>query len=172
MAIDVGAGSGALVVALARELPDLLWVAVDVSAESLQVARENARRHGVAARIHFSQGDLLSWLRPGVWFHLIVANLPYVPREELEHLSREIRDYEPQAALLGGEDGLALIRPLARQAHQHLQPDGWLALEVGAGQAERVVDMLRATKAYNVLKTVNDYQGIPRVVLARRHERD
>jgi release factor glutamine methyltransferase len=166
----VGAGSGAVVVALAKELPDLVWVAEDMSAEALGVARENARRHGVAQRIAFLRGDLLSQFKPGPWFGLIVANLPYVSRAEWEKLPREIRDYEPKGALLGGEDGLALLKPLSQHAHIYLQAGGWLALEVGAGQADRVMNFLDETRAYDALKTVNDYQGIPRVVLARRSE--
>jgi release factor glutamine methyltransferase len=161
-----------VVVVLARELPELAWVAVDVSAEALQVARENARRQGVAERISFFQGDLLSGIRPEPVFALIVANLPYVSRAEWEQLSKEIRDYEPPEALLAGEDGLFFIRTLSRQAHQFLPPGGRLALEVGAGQAEQVTQILAETRAYDTLKIINDYQGVPRVVLARRHTRD
>lgn len=168
LAIDIGAGSGAVVVALAKELPDLAWVAVDISRAALLVARENARRHGVAERIAFFQGDLLSGIRSEPLFGLIVANLPYVSRGEWERLPREIKDYEPPEALLGGEDGLALLEPLARQAHVYLQAGGWLALEVGAGQAGRVVGFLNETGAYDTLKTVDDYQGMARVVMARR----
>ncbi len=172
LACEIGVGSGAVVVALARELPEFNWVAVDLSAGALEVARKNAQRHGVAERIFFIQGDLLSGFKPGRWFNVIVANLPYVPRAEWEQLSREIRDYEPKEALLGGEDGLDLIRPLFRQAPEYLQPGGWLALEVGAGQAEQVLKILDETKAYDTVKIINDYQGVPRVVLAGRQARD
>jgi|UniRef100_A0A7C3Z9K9 release factor glutamine methyltransferase len=168
LALDVGAGSGAVVVALAREMPDSAWVAVDISLAALQVARENARRHGVAERIAFLQGDLLAAIRPEPGFGLIVANLPYVPRKEWERLPKEIRDYEPKEALLGGEDGLALLAHLCREAHRYLHPGGWLALEMGLGQAEQVMGFLDETGAYDTLKTADDYQGIKRVVLARR----
>jgi release factor glutamine methyltransferase len=169
LALDVGAGSGAVVVALAREMPDLHWVAVDVSAAALDIARENARRHEVAARIAFVQGDLLSQFRPGVRFSLITANLPYVSQPEWEQLPKEIKDYEPKEALLGGEEGLDLLARLGREAHKYLQAGGWLALEVGLGQAERVVDFLEEAKGYDIVKIIDDYQGIPRVVLARRN---
>jgi release factor glutamine methyltransferase len=168
LALDVGAGSGAVVVALARELPAMSWIAVDVSAPALEVARENARRHSVAERIAFLRGDLLSPLRPGTRFEIITANLPYVAQAEWEQLPKEIRDYEPKGALLGGEDGLDLLKQLCRQAHTYLAAGGWLALEVGAGQADRVMNFIDDAKAYDALKTVSDYQGIPRVVLARR----
>ena len=146
-AIDIGVGSGAVMVVLARELPEFVWMAVDVSVAALRVARENARRQGVAEGISFFQGDLLSGIRPTPWFGLIVANLPYVPRPKWEQLPREIREYEPREALLGGVDGLDLLRPLCRPAHQYLLAGGWLALEVGAGQAGRVLELLSETQA-------------------------
>ncbi len=169
LALDVGAGSGAVVVALAKELPDLHWVAVDISAAALEVARENSRRHEVAERIWFIQGDLLAQFRQKPSFGLITANLPYVSRPEWEQLPKEIKDYEPKGALLGGEEGLDLLERLCREAHKYLQAGGWLALEVGLGQAGRVMGFLAASKAYNALKAVKDYQDIDRVVLARRN---
>jgi release factor glutamine methyltransferase len=168
VALDVGTGSGAVVVALARELPDLHWVAVDISAAALEMARENARRHEVVKRISFFQGDLLSQFKPRPRFSLMTANLPYVPRPEWEQLPKEIRDYEPKEALVGGEEGLDLLERLCREAHQYLQPGGWLAMELGAGQAKRVMSFLEEAKAYDTLKAVKDYQDIDRVVLARR----
>ena len=166
--VEIGVGSGAVVVALAQELPQLNWLALDLSAAALAVARDNARRHGVVERLHLVRGDLVSGLKPGARFALMVANLPYVPRAEWEQLPKDIKDYEPPQALLGGEDGLDLIRVLTRQAHLYVQPGGCLALEVGAGQAELVLELLRQTGAYERLETVTDYQGIQRVVRARR----
>jgi len=91
-----------------------------------------------------------------------------VPRAAWEQLPKEIRDFEPREALLGGEDGLDLIRPLVRQAQHYLLPGGRLALEVGAGQAGPVLELLRETKAYEQLESLKDYQGIQRVVRGRR----
>ena len=166
--VEIGVGSGAVVVSLAKELPRITWLALELSAAALAVARDNARRHGVAERLHLVRGDLVSGLKPGARFALMVANLPYVPRVEWEQLPKDIKDYEPPSALLGGEDGLDLIRVLTRQAHLFLLPGGCLALEVGAGQAERVLELLHQTEAYERLETVADYQGIQRVVRARR----
>jgi release factor glutamine methyltransferase len=165
--LEVGVGSGAVVVALARELPETRWVAVDLSQAALAVARDNARRHGVSDRIQFLQADLVTSFKPEPQFALLVANLPYVSRPEWEQLPRELH-FEPQEALMGGEDGLELIRPLAREAHHYLRPDGWLALEVGQGQAQKVEEMLRETGGYDRLEAVPDYHGIPRVMRARR----
>lgn len=166
--LEVGVGSGAVVIALARELSLTTWMAVDISPQALAVAQENARRHGVAERIHFLRADLLAGLRPGPRFALIVANLPYVTRTEWEVLPRGIREYEPKEALMGGEDGLDLLRPLARQAHDYLWPGGWLALEVGPGQASTISEVLRGTGAYARVESIKDYLWIERVVRARR----
>ncbi|MGA8572924.1 MAG: peptide chain release factor N(5)-glutamine methyltransferase [Desulfobaccales bacterium] len=166
--LEVGVGSGAVVVALARELPQMAWLALDLSETSLSMARDNARRHGVADRLRLVRGDLLSGIHPEPRFALLVANLPYVPRAQWEQLPREIRDYEPQQALWGGEDGLELIRTLTKEAHHYLRPGGCLALEVGEGQAGEVLELLRQTEAYQGLETLADYQGIPRVLRGRR----
>jgi release factor glutamine methyltransferase len=166
--LEIGVGSGAVVVALARELPQMAWLALDLSETSLTVARDNARRHGAADRLRFVRSDLLSGLNPRPRFALLVANLPYVPRAQWEQLPREIRDFEPQQALLGGEDGLSLIRPLTQEAHRYLRPGGCLALEVGEGQSAEVLELLRQTGAYQGLETLADYQGIPRVLRGMR----
>jgi release factor glutamine methyltransferase len=166
--LEIGVGSGAVVVSLAKELPQFQWLALDLWGPALTVARDNARSHGVADRLNLVRGDLLSGLKPGPRFAVLVANLPYIPRAEWEQLSKDIKDYEPRQALLGGEDGLDLIRVLARQAHQYLQPGGCLALEVGDGQAERVLELLRETEAYQQLEALKDYHGIQRVVRGLR----
>jgi release factor glutamine methyltransferase len=167
-AVEIGVGSGAVVVSLAKELPHFYWLALDLSEPALTLARNNARRHGVEDRLNFVRGDLSQSLKPGPRFALLVANLPYVPRREWEELPGEIRDFESRQALLGGEDGLDLIRALAREAHRYLQAGGCLALEVGAGQADLVLQLLEQTGAYLNLKSLADYQGIPRVVRGQR----
>jgi release factor glutamine methyltransferase len=166
--LEVGVGSGAVVVALAKELPEFTWVGVDISRTALEVARENARRHSVSERIHLMGGDLLAAVRPGAGFALAAANLPYVTTAEWENLPKEIKEYEPPEALLGGEDGLALIRPLIAQAPGCLAAGGWLALEVGAAQADQVLQLLRENGAFTEMEALKDYQGIRRVIRARR----
>jgi release factor glutamine methyltransferase len=168
--LEVGVGSGAIVITLARELPHSRWVGVDISVPALAVARENAQRHGVAARLHFLQGDLLAAFKPQPRFALLVANLPYVPRPVFEELHKGIKEFEPREALLGGEDGLDLIRPLALAAPGILQPGGWLALEVAGGQAPRVVELVENTGKFEQVEKIPDYLGVERVVRARRRE--
>jgi len=111
---------------------------------------------------------LMSGIKAEPRFHLVAANLPYVPRPVWEHLPADIKDFEPREALLGGDDGLALLRPLISQAHRVLAPGGRLALEVADGMAPKVVEMLQETEAYQSVEILKDYQGADRVVLARR----
>jgi release factor glutamine methyltransferase len=166
--LEVGVGSGALIIALARELPQTRWVGIDISGEALGIARENAENHGVQGRISFLRADLLGAFKPGPRFSLLVANLPYVPRPVWEQLPKDIKDYEPREALLGGADGLDLIRPLVKEAPGHLLSGGWLALEVADGMAPQVADLLQETGAYGQIEAIPDYQQVPRVVRARR----
>jgi len=168
--LEIGVGSGAVVVSLAKELPQVHWLGLDLSAAALAIARDNARRHGVIDRIHFLRTDLLAGVKPQASFDLLVANLPYVPRLEWEQLPREIKDFEPQQALLGGEDGLDLIRPLVEQAYRYVKKGGWVLLEVGDRQAEQVAGLLTVAGAYACVETIKDFSGIERVVRARRRE--
>jgi release factor glutamine methyltransferase len=168
--IEVGVGSGAVVITLAKEIPEMHWVGVDLSAAALAVARDNARRHGVIERVHLLQGDLLRAFKPQAAFDLLVANLPYVPRKMWESLPPDIKDFEPSGALLGGEGGLDLIRLLIKQAHQYVRAGGWVVLEVGDGQAEKVVALFAETGDYDGAEKIKDFSGIYRVVRARRRE--
>ena len=167
---EVGVGSGAVVIALAKELPQMAWVGLDRSVDALAVARDNARRHAVLHRVHFLQADLLNALKPNAALALLVANLPYVPRADWERLPREIKAFEPPEALLGGEDGLDLIRPLIRQAQQYVKGGGWVLLEVGDRQAPQVAELLEKTSAYDRIETSKDFSGVERVVRARRRD--
>ncbi len=140
---DVGCGSGVLAVALARNLPQARVVAVDISAAALVVARENARRHKVASRITFVQGDLLAAVAGP--FHLIVANLPYVSQAEYEALPPDVQLYEPESALFGGEDGLEPLRRLLPQVRHRLLAGGTFIAEIGWQQGK---EALRLTAAH------------------------
>ncbi len=170
LGLEIGVGSGAVVVALAKELLEINWIGVDLSAAALDVARDNARHHGVFDRVHLLQGDLVSALKPQASFDLLVANLPYVPRKMWETLPRDIKHFEPSEAFLAGEDGLDLIRPLIRQAHLYVKAGGWVLLEVGDRQAEKVAALFAETGAYESVETIKDFSGINRVVRVRRRE--
>jgi len=164
---DIGAGSGAIAVSLALELPRARIVAVDLSPAALAVTRRNAARHGVRERLVLLEGDLLEPVRQAELAPLdaIVANLPYIAEEEYITLMPEVREHEPSLALRAGEGGLALIRRLIAEAPPLLAPGGLLALEVGAGQAEEVARLL-AENGWRRFRIIEDYSGIPRHVLA------
>ncbi len=165
---DVGTGSGNLAVAIAHEHAGAKVVGVDRSLPALRLARRNAVRHGVAERTHWVRSDLLRAFRPSSPFDAIVSNPPYIPTAELANLEAGVRDYEPRDALDGGPTGLEVVRRLIEQAPSRLRNGGMLILEIGAPQEEPVRAMLEQTGVFEVLPTVFDYAGHPRVVAARR----
>lgn len=134
--LDLGTGTGAIALALLSELPDATAVATDISEEALDVARRNARRHGLAARARFIQSHWLE--RVGGTFHLIVANPPYIPAGDIPSLEPEVAKWDPPAALDGGSDGLDAYRAILSDIDRVLAPGGWAVFEVGAGQAADV----------------------------------
>jgi release factor glutamine methyltransferase len=163
---DVATGSGALALALLRELPAATAVATDLHAGPIAVATANAERVGVRERIELREGDLLAPLA-GDRFDVVVANLPYVPSGDIAGLSAEVRR-EPRAALDGGVDGLDLIRRLADGVAAHLAPGGLVALEHGFDQGEAVRALLAAAPGpFEAPWTRADLAGQPRVTAAR-----
>ncbi|MBI4391762.1 MAG: peptide chain release factor N(5)-glutamine methyltransferase [candidate division NC10 bacterium] len=169
---DVGTGCGAIAIALAVALPGAHLYAVDVSPEALSLAAENAHRFQVEKRITFLQGDgtapLFATGLAGA-LDVLAANPPYIPTAELAALPPEVARFEPRLALDGGADGLTFHRHLAAGAPRLLRPGGFLAVEVGAGQAGAVRALLAGTPDLAPLPTVQDLAGRDRVCLARRH---
>ena len=164
--VDIGAGSGAISVALAHHLPKARITTTDLSEAALAIARENVRSNGVADRICFLQGDLLAPLA-GEKFDIIVSNPPYVPASDRDSLSVEVREYEPLLALFAGEDGLDIYRRLIPAAFVALTSGGFIALEIGYGQADAVQNFLRAA-GFAQIEFTPDLQSIPRVAAAQR----
>ena len=160
--LDIGTGSGAVAIALAHHLPGANITATDISAAALGIARENAARHNV--RIEFIESDLLAAL-PNQTFDVIVSNPPYVPESDRAGLHPQVRDYEPATALFADDDGLAIYRRLIPQARAALVPNGLLALEIGHGQRDALAALLADGSS---VRFIDDLQGIPRVVLARK----
>jgi release factor glutamine methyltransferase len=156
--LDIGTGSGVIVLTIALELPSATLHATDLSPDALALAAENAARHALTDRIVFHQADLLP--PDGTRFDLIIANLPYIPAEEIASLSPEVR-HDPASALDGGADGLDLIRRLIETASDRLAPGGALLLEIGLGQADAVNTLLSARK-FRDISVRPDYQNIPR----------
>lgn len=159
---DVGTGSGAIAIALALSLPSATIYATDASPAVLEVAAINCRRHGVEHQVHLLPGSILQPLPQPV--NLIVANLPYVRDADIETLPPEIRMFEPLAALTGGKDGLDNIRQLLSQIEGRLLPRGAVLLEVGEGQAQKVVSLSRQYFPDAQVESIPDLAGIERVV--------
>ena len=156
--LDIGTGSGVIALTIALELPSATLHATDLSPDALALAAENAARHALTDRLVFHQADLLP--PDDARFDLIIANLPYIPAEEIAALSPEVR-HDPASALDGGADGLDLIRRLIDTAPDRLAPSGALLLEIGLGQADAVNTLLSARK-FRDISVRPDYQNIPR----------
>lgn len=163
--LDLGTGSGAISIALARAWPKSSFVAVDISVEALALARENAVRNGVAKRIRFLHSDWFSALSGR--FDLIVSNPPYVQTEYLECAPRELR-YEPRVALDGGPEGLDALAQIIRESPAYLRPGGALYLEIGSDQGSRVRELLQETNTFAEIEILKDLAGQERFVRAVR----
>ncbi len=164
VAADVGVGSGCIAIALAVHTPRLHLHASDLSAVALEVARANAVRHGVIARITFHQGDLLAPLPQSL--DLIVSNPPYVAVPEWDALPRSVRQ-EPPLALLAGDDGLNVIRRLLPQARQALRPGGLLLVEIGEQQAKAAQALAQAAFRKAAIAVLPDLAGKPRLLMVQ-----
>ena len=161
--LDLGTGSGAIAVSLAKYNPNYLVLATDVSMSALFVARENAIQNDVIDRVWFIQTDLFNGVSMNYKFDWVVSNPPYIPTGDLPSLSEEIRKYEPILALDGGADGLDVIKRIIENAFMFLKPSGHLAIEFGYGQSDDVQRIAEETGKYSDYDVIKDYSGIPRV---------
>jgi release factor glutamine methyltransferase len=187
--LDFGTGTGCIAIALAAKCPDAKIIALDISADALALARENAARNNVAERIEFLQGDGFAALekfgvrrRAGALesgdmsphskdgsfhpFDLIVSNPPYIPSAEIETLQPEVRDFDPRGALDGGADGLEFYRRLAAEAKPFLKPAGKIMLEFGDGHADAVKKIFEGEK-WIVEAVQDDYSQRARILIAK-----
>src|SRR6266480_7296484 len=161
--VDVGTGSGVIVLTLAKEFSEADIFAVDISEDALALALENAERLGLNDRVNFKKSNLLEDIDQT--FDLIVANLPYIAAKDRHVLSREVL-HDPEVALFSGVHGDELVRELIEQAPARLRPSGRLALEVGLGQSESLFSTLTG-KNYRDICLKNDYSGRPRFLFAK-----
>jgi release factor glutamine methyltransferase len=165
--VDVGTGSGAIALALAKELPGAEIEATDISPAALEIARANAARHECASRIVFHHTDLLSGL-PATAFDFVISNPPYVGESEEDQVQLEVRKFEPRGAVFAGRTGLEVIERLIPEARRVLKPGGWLVFEMSGTIAEGVRRLL---SDWGDVTVTNDLQGIPRVAAARKRTR-
>ncbi|RMH13357.1 MAG: peptide chain release factor N(5)-glutamine methyltransferase [Planctomycetota bacterium] len=171
---DVCTGSGCIAVALARHLAHARVIATDISRDALDVARLNAQRHGVADRIDLRLGNLLAPIleHPAAGrraaLSYICANPPYIPDNEWAKVEPNVRDHEPESALRGGPDGLAFVRPIIESAAPLLRSGGLLLVEIASVSADEVVALTTRLDAFDDVSVVNDAEGKPRTLIARR----
>jgi release factor glutamine methyltransferase len=162
--LDLGTGSGCLGIALAVHCPDAQIVATDISADALELARQNAARHNVVNRIDFLQGDAFAALKSPKLFDLMISNPPYIPTDEIQTLQIEVREHDPRQALDGGADGLVFYRRISAEAKPFLKPGGKIMLEFGDGQAEAIREIFESEK-WIVEAIVEDYNQRPRILI-------
>ncbi len=168
--LDLGTGTGCILLALLSEWTQAEGIGVDASEKALVVAKQNAHSLNLDTRTDFIKSD---WTISGwtdVWdepFDVIVSNPPYIPQADIRGLDIDVRDYEPMSALVGGDDGLDAYRTITKGLSAILQPDGLVGFEVGIGQASDVADILQQSD-FEVLETRNDLGGIARAVIARK----
>jgi release factor glutamine methyltransferase len=160
--VDVGTGSGAIAISLARHLPHAVIFATELSKSALEVAIENARRHSIQNPITFLSGNLLDPLSARV--HAIIANLPYVSSAEYAALPPDIRLFEPREALLAGADGQDTIRALLTTARPHLTDDGVILIEIGATQGKAIAEIAQESFPDAEIAVLPDYAHKDRVV--------
>ncbi len=160
---DIGTGSGAIAVTLAKHLPSAMVIATDLSPDAIDLARSNARKHDVETRLDFRVGNLLQPLSDQV--DLLAANLPYVNDKDWPYLARTIRGHEPQMAFTGGPDGLNLIRQLMQDAPRCIKPHGFILMEIGAYHGEEVSLIARQSFPQAKISIEPDYAGLDRLAV-------
>lgn len=168
--LDIGTGSGAIIVSLLDYLPNAKGVGVDISVDALIVAEENSRRIGVRERAGFVQSDLFSRIPADKKFDIIVSNPPYIPAADIAGLAKDVQK-EPIGALDGGADGLDFYRRIISEAMDHMADEGILAFEVGINQAQIVAELCRKA-GFKATAIRKDYADIERMVFAVKEEGD
>ncbi len=172
---DVCTGSGCIAVSLLKNMPEARALATDISADALEVAAKNAARHAVHERVEFLRGNLLEPLvdhPAGHGLHYLIANPPYIPDHEWDAVAPNVKDHEPHGALRGGESGLDFVRPIILNACERLRPGGLLLVEVASATAPAVLDLALSQPGFedakNGTRIEKDFEGLPRVLIARR----
>ncbi len=169
--LEIGTGSGAIAIALAKEVSNIFLAATDISEDALRLAKENAKSADVEDRIKFARGDLFGPFQPPKGkapFDLILSNPPYIVRRKINTLAREVKEHEPRIALDGGADGLAFYRRIIPEAPVYLRGGGWLLLEVALGQCGDVSGMIEEEGHFLEPQCIPDLSGIGRVVKAQK----
>jgi release factor glutamine methyltransferase len=164
--LELGTGSGAIILSLAAARPGHLFYASDEDAGALAMARKNAADNQLADQVNFFAGSWFAPIHSAIKFDLIVSNPPYIPAADIAGLAPEICRYEPGRALDGGADGLSCIRRIVHAAPAYLRSGGHLMLEIGSEQREAIENLIDATGGMHFVQCIPDYAGYDRVVVA------
>lgn len=167
--IDVGTGSGAIAIALAKEFPSAEVMAVDLSGEALEVAKLNAVRLEVEGRVRIAKSDVMADVRRDGSFDFVMSNPPYVALSEAEKVQDVVKKFEPKMAVFAGEHGFDVIDRLIPQAYEALRSGGYLVMEIGYSMSQATMDRLGE---WDDVHAVPDLAGIPRVVVARKRGKE
>ena len=170
--VEVGPGSGAIMVSLGHYLSEAKILGIDISEKAVKVTRQNISRHELETRLKVNQGDLLQPLleRNTVNVDIVVSNPPYISEEDMKNLQPEI-EKEPELALAGGKDGLEVYKKLIPQAGSVLKPGGLLALEIGHNQGDSLKKFIDKSEVYNEVDIREDYNGKDRMIFASKKEK-
>jgi release factor glutamine methyltransferase len=162
---EVGIGSGCIAVSILHKIKTARAIGLDISPKALEIAAGNAATHEVSNRLELKISDVFEVLQ-NEKFDLIISNPPYIPSEEIENLQAEVRDFEPIIALTDGDDGLSIIEKIIVESPKFLNKEGFLLLEIGFGQADKVREIFEQ-EIWRVVEILPDLQGIPRMVKAQ-----
>ena len=172
LVLDIGTGCGAIGLAIANEVSTCLVYATDISEKALDVARSNAVNLNLSDRIIFLKGNLFEPLSLSLKFSLdlIISNPPYVPISKFKELQPEIREHEPENALIGGEDGLFYYREIISKSLNFLKKNGYLLLEIGYNQSKQIKEIIKKIKEYNIREIIKDLSKVNRVVVLQKEK--
>ena len=165
--LELGVGSGCLILSVLAECPDMIGFGIDKSPAAIDIARKNAAKLNLEKRITLQNGDYFVPTLPDKKFSLIISNPPYIASKEIESLDLEVKSFDPAIALDGGTDGLEHYRQIASVIDKCLSPDGYILLEIGVGQADAVKNIFSA-KGFTLNKIVCDLAGIKRCIIFKK----
>ena len=169
--LDLCTGSGCIAVAIAKGVPDVKVIATDICDEALNVAARNVEYHQLTEIVHLLCGDLFTPIIEGLdetRFDLIVSNPPYISTDEYGKLDKNVKDYEPQKALLAGDKGMDVYQRMIADVDQHLKPDGALMLEIGYQQGEDIKELLESSNTFSEIEVKKDFAKNDRIAIAKK----